>query len=316
VWQHFSKEKLLQNEIDDTENQPDFLERGQWMQSVEMKHFHKLTAPLLRAFVHCHTFKSLKVPGGSALPNKGRLEEAEQGGNTLVKLAFDRRHHQITLTTVTTPTAVSRVIVPVMLTMQEPHEEVRWKPSELMRNDRWTSMLQSTFKLGDAVQIRVNRTDNDAVRSDHLYQLLQHRLTKHIRKRVSDQTKHNHWCLHFAQHNLPQVCALAVMVGHIKKNIDTARDDTCLLSPHVSNFHKVAPDEGGRAVPGEGSWEQLEGCYLIHEEAEELRWIRSARFLGCTVPRLTILLLQGHDFTRFEEPFFVVQICTRKSFFQ
>jgi hypothetical protein len=164
--------------------------------------------------------------------------------------------------------------------MQQPHEEVRWKPSELMRNDTWTSMLESTFKLGDAVQIRVNRNEHDAMRADHLYQLLQHRLTTHIRKRVSDETKHNHWCLQFARHNLPQVCALAVMVGHIKKNIDTARDDTCLLSPHVSNFHKVAPDEGGRTVPGDGSWEQLEGCYLIREEAEELRWIRSGKSAG------------------------------------
>jgi hypothetical protein len=88
--------------------------------------------------------------------------------------------------------------------MQQPHEEVRWKPSELMRNDTWTSMLESTFKLGDAVQIRVNRNEHDAVRADHLYQLLQHRLTTHIRKRVSDQTRHNHWCLQFAHHNLPQ----------------------------------------------------------------------------------------------------------------
>jgi hypothetical protein len=97
VWKHFSRGKLLQNKIDDTETQPDFLEAGQWMQRVEMKHFHKLTAPLLRVFVHCRTFKSLKVPGGSALPNKGSLEEAERGGNTLVRLAFERRDHQITL---------------------------------------------------------------------------------------------------------------------------------------------------------------------------------------------------------------------------
>jgi len=144
------------------------------------------------------------------------------------------------------------------------------------------SKVEAAFVLPEHIQLV--RTPDDAARADHLQDILTHRLYVHVNTRVLDRSKHSHWCLQWAQDNLPHLCAMAVMTGHIKGNIQTARNDSCLLSPNTSKYQKVEcarAEHAGAALPGSKVPSSLEGCYLYREEGDdENRWIRSGKSCG------------------------------------
>ena len=73
---------------------------------------------------------------------------------------------------------------------------------------------------------------------------------------------------------------MAVMTGQMKRNIQTSKSDTCLLTPNISKFQKVESTDGP-ASSGPNAVASLEGCYLYREQNDdENRWIRSGKSCG------------------------------------
>jgi hypothetical protein len=82
LFQHFSEEKLLSHEIQAATDHPSFLDGGDWIGDVEHKHFHKLTAPLLKelkAFIHSRTFATVRPPQDSGIRWKRGQNSAHNG---------------------------------------------------------------------------------------------------------------------------------------------------------------------------------------------------------------------------------------------
>ena len=130
----------------------------------------------------------------------------------------------------------------------------------------------------------LTRQPIDMTRADHLQEILTNRLYKHVHTRVLDPSKRSHWCLQWFQDNLPRLCAMAVMSGQIKQNIQTAKSDACLMTPNNLKYQEVeyvvGPD-GGAAFSAPIASASLEGCYLYREEGEdENRWIHSGKSCG------------------------------------
>ena len=78
---------------------------------------------------------------------------------------------------------------------------------------------------------------------------------------------------------------MSVMTGQMKRNIQTAKSDTCLLTPNISKYQKVesagGQAGGAAASSGPNAFASLEGCYLYREQGEdENRWIRSGKSFG------------------------------------
>jgi len=214
LFQHFSEEILLNHEIEAATAHPHFLDGGDWIGRVELKYFHKLTAPLLKAFIHSRTFATVRPPQGSALPKKGSLEDAGRGEKTLVTMAWECRQQPIILKGTVHLPSKTRIIQPITISMPAPVSAVPVKASQLIVSADWVSKVETAFVLPEHIQLV--RTPDDAARADHLQDILTHRLYVHVNTRVLDRSKHSHWCLQWAQDNLPHLCAMAVMTGHIK----------------------------------------------------------------------------------------------------
>ena len=197
-------------------------------------------------------------------------------------MAWECRSKPIILQATAQAPTKHRIIQPVTICMPTPVRTAPVKASEMMGDAAWVAQVQTAFVLPEDIQL--THTPEDAARADHLQGILTARLYVHVRTRVVDTSKHSHWCLQWAHHNLPRLCAIAVMIRHIKGNIVTARSDACLLSPKISAFQKVEctqAQDAGAAMSASKVAASLEGCYLYREASDdESRWIRSGKSSG------------------------------------
>jgi hypothetical protein len=98
------------------------------------------------------------------------------------------------------------------------------------------------------------------------------RLWEHKHARIKTIGKFDHWSIHCLENNLPQLCAISVLGGRIKDDLESAGSTTCYLS----NFC-----EDGINFPcaTDSAHKDLFGCYLVWD-TKELRWIRSGKAYG------------------------------------
>ena len=66
-------------------------------------------------------------------------------------------------------------------------------------------------------------------RADTLYQIILFQMTYHLKRRIEDKTKHNHWSMLWSKQNMAQVASIMVMFGHVKLDLDCLRDITSTL---------------------------------------------------------------------------------------
>ena len=69
--------------------------------------------------------------------------------------------------------------------------------------------------------------------------LLKTRFERHIKTRVIDVTKHNHWCLNFTYENIPRLAAMMVFYNHTKTDLNRVDDRTTLLAHPEKYFIAV-----------------------------------------------------------------------------
>mmetsp|Transcript_50639 Transcript_50639/g.99030 ORF Transcript_50639/g.99030 Transcript_50639/m.99030 type:complete len:187 (-) Transcript_50639:342-902(-) len=101
-----------------------------------------------------------------------------------------------------------------------------------------------------------------------LEMLLCSRIEKHIRIRIKDIKKHNHWCLNFSRENIPRVAVAMVYFNHVKEDLDRANENTTLLSHPEENYIRVSDAQ-----------ESLEECYTYYNKVEKT-WIRAGKVAG------------------------------------
>ena len=130
----------------------------------------------------------------------------------------------------------------------------------------WVELSKSLF---DPLSLTKQCTINDETikRADSLYKSLSNRLTRHIRRRISDQKKREHWCLQWESKNFAPMAALMILFGHIKEEIDCLGDNSTLLKS-AEYF-----------IPAENEQSKLQGAYLHFDKNDE-KWIRSGKVTG------------------------------------
>ena len=101
---------------------------------------------------------------------------------------------------------------------------------------------------------------------DNLGRILHRRLSKHIRIKITDYSKHNHLALIFLRENLIRFAALISFFGQARTS--TVMNQNSLLLEHPSRGSFVLAED-----------RELEGSYL-HYSVEDFQWIRSGKAVG------------------------------------
>ena len=144
-------------------------------------------------------------------------------------------------------------------------------PSSILEDDSKVQLLIATFNSGAGGMVPQDVTKDlnlqdkaDTLLSSHL----RPRLLKHIRLRVMNAAKHDHWCLKWAMKNLSLVAAYMILFDHIKGDISCLNEMSCLLSTSTHNFLMCTNEEAN-----------LQGCYLYFD-SNDLVFVRSGKVTG------------------------------------
>jgi hypothetical protein len=109
-------------------------------------------------------------------------------------------------------------------------------------------------------------------KANTLTSILQARLLVHIRNRVKDSSKHNHYVWQLATSNIGRVAAAMIIFGHVRNDLTALKFDECaclLASSSKNTFVKaVTPDVLS-----------MEGCYLMLD-TESGDFVRSGKVVG------------------------------------
>ena len=91
------------------------------------------------------------------------------------------------------------------------------KSSDFFSNNRWVSMVKRIF---DPSQKLNNANINKELfeRGDELQKVLLTRLGAHVRRRIEDPIKREHWSLKWAARNMAQISAIMVLFNHTKED--------------------------------------------------------------------------------------------------
>jgi hypothetical protein len=209
--------------------------------NAELKHILKPTVKLLKAFIFVRTHDKGDAAAGLSSKAKGKVEEAVEGANTLLRLAFDLRSQEAKLESIAgtqppTPTD-KRANVP-------PPEYVeiakRIGAESSVSDNRFTVTedfvkdVKEALDPCDAHPLDSNMPLDIAdvqERTDLLHEILQACLVHHIEQRIEDTSKRDHYSLRWAEQNLGRVSAIMVVMGHVKEDIAIAKSnsETCLL---------------------------------------------------------------------------------------
>ena len=240
----------------------------QELSELTMDHFDQCLKDELIAFI---LVRVLDVPK-SKLPKKGKLDEAKNGENNLIAMAFDCRtkenimhqqldahnktieHREVRESQDETPLPFS---LPVPLT-QSNHYSI--KPATLLVRPEWVASVFSCF---DPDQKRIRREIREAVlvKADLLHRILLTRLARHINDRVQAQEKRNHWCLKWAAENMAQMAAIMVLFDCVKDDLQLLCEMKTLLKPQTQYI--FSNTEGDK-----------QGAYLYFD-INDNAWIRS-----------------------------------------
>ena len=73
----------------------------------------------------------------------------------------------------------------------------------------------------------------------------------------------------WAEDNLPRICTIMVMAGHIKDDLRSAKHHSCLLKSRIDSFVDSLLDK----------FSKLMGAYLCYDK-ENCRFVRSGKVFG------------------------------------
>ena len=210
--------------------------------------------------------------------------EANRGELNLIKVARDYRDSPLILDRPEIDDDGNLLLIdtgdeetpPVYIPVVPSASETPTKPSEFLSRSSWLNQICSN--ICGVVRRELSIVDDDMkLGADYLALLLKARLEKHIKEKISNVSKHDHWCLEFTRCNLPRFAAMLVFFGHAMSDPSRATENTCLLRPPTGYF--LVMDDAA-----------LEGCYVVHDSVE-FNWIRSGKACGSNMstPRAGLL---------------------------
>lgn len=127
-------------------------------------------------------------------------------------------------------------------------------------------MLRFFFNSKDKLLIRVV---NDSLnkQADELIKILHIRFGRHLRLRITNRSKHNHWSLLWSRKNITVIAAIMVLFDHVKRDLSCLDEATTLLSI-PGNYLMIANVETN-----------LQGAYLYYDMNDN-KLIRSGKVTG------------------------------------
>jgi hypothetical protein len=233
-----------------------------------LKHFSKCKRDQLKAFA------MIRKSDVTASMNKGKLEEATNGGNCLILRAFECRSLPAIVMTQEPPSsdenadgeideqaqATDSTIIHAQLASST--FELRDLPSTLFADASFVGSVKKCFDASGHMKATLG--ENKLQSSNTLTRLLCSRLRDHIKKKIKDPKKHSHWCLKWAASNFGRVAAVMKLNGHIKSDLECLGADARLLGSE-SNFCMATNDESTQ-----------QGACLYHDQNDG-KWIKSGK---------------------------------------
>jgi hypothetical protein len=259
--------------------------------NAELKNFAILTKKLLKAFIHVRETDKLKY-AGSFPQNKGKLKEAEDGNDNMIRRAFENRSGVLKLQFVALvgePSAVAtdeatdestdEAIVPLILrsTLGVNH----YQPSDCgFLTPGWISSIMSgTIVTGTSLSETAhvwNDLQQFKEKASLLATAIAGRLPSHLHDRVKDKKQHGHFCWKWVRQNLERVSAIMLLQQHVAYDdldyMDLHDNELCLLSQPNPQTHLSALNDATK---------DLEGCYLYYNKARAT-FVRSGKVVGAT----------------------------------
>ncbi len=204
-----------------------------FLRELTLEHFaktKKCTITLLKAFCHVRLFSTAKA--GKAWPKKGTLDEALSGADVLVKRAHDVKLLPILLFASPPPSGPAETapaVAPTLVRLGTAHSfEIDFNVS-----NGWLSMVQDALDPYNAH--RLNRKRCAGADVAKLHSILASRLDMHMKERVTDEARQDHWCWLFVRKNLFRMSAIMILMGHIRKDLSCTNRHVDLLG-HADVF--------------------------------------------------------------------------------
>jgi hypothetical protein len=196
------------------------------------KIFSELTNPQLEAFILAH---DTNITSKSQLPAKEKLRDAKD--DTLknrIRLAFDCRMM---------PNKIEAVL-PFDLSDEQPYDDEAEKyhvhqitltddetvlPSKLLSDSSWVKYVISFLDLEMTAAATSNVSARDKEKADFLLIKLRERFKSHVKARMKQSSKQNHWVLKFVYNNLPIIAAAMLLSNRLKIELKFLTKNACLL---------------------------------------------------------------------------------------
>lgn len=105
----------------------------------------------------------------------------------------------------------------------------------MLNKDHWLQTVKNIFDPQSSI-IYNEVTEETKKKADMLHSILTSRLRYHIRRRIEDASKQNHWALHWVKENIGQVAAIMVLFDHVKPDLECMRDVSTTLLASNHNF--------------------------------------------------------------------------------
>ncbi len=115
-------------------------------------------------------------------------------------------------------------------------------PSTLLSHESWVKYAVDLLGLDKITSSPTEVTSFDKEKADNLLRKLEARCRSHVKARINDTSKRNHWVLTLAYKNLPVVAACMILSQHLAMDIKCLGKSSCLLAPNAITFIPCADD--------------------------------------------------------------------------
>jgi len=239
------------------------------MKLCSMKIFSELTNPQLEVFILARDTSITK----SQLPAKGKLKDAEDDTvRNRIRLAFDCR----------TMSNKIEGMLPFDLSDQADKNKAKnysfqkitltdnttIPPSTLLSDTAWVTYVIWLLDLKTTTDTATEVSTTEKEKADLLLIKLCERFKVHVKNRVKQAVKKNHWVLRFAFKNLLIITATMILSKHLKLDLKCLGESECLLSRNSNQFIPCL------AFP------RREGAYLYFDVNRDV-FIRSGKVVRC-----------------------------------
>ena len=202
-----------------------------------MKILSELTNPQLEAFILARDTSVTK----SQLPAKGKLKDAEDDTvRNRIRLAFECR---------TMPNQIEGTLPFDLSGEEDKNEDENYSfhkitltdnttilPSTLLSNMAWVTYVIRLLDLETTTDTKTEVSTTEKEKADLLLTKLCERFKVHVKNRVKQAVKKNHWILRFAFKNLPIIAATMILSKHLKLDLNCLGESECLLSSNANQF--------------------------------------------------------------------------------